>query len=353
MERAGRRAVLTSVIATFVLLILVYVGSRGFKDFDAALIGYAVATIFAFAALTYRYTIWISRPSTWRYFRAGWANFLSWRNLRRYTTLIPRAWWTDILAQTFIKKRSTTRWIMHLAIFWGVILSLAVTVPLTFGWIRFTLEPPDDYKPWFFGIPLFTFPIKAGVGFAIFHVLDFTAILLIIGVAIAVWRRVNDVGLLTTQRFGFDLIPLILLFAISVTGLALTASSMWWEGQFYWFIALTHQVVVVIWLLSLPFGKFFHIIERPATIGVTLYQTVSQDVAHYRAQPVESPGSCRRCGLNLPSPQFITDLQGVLGDLGQNYDLGEDRGSLQDYCPTCKRILRGQAYYTLMGKQFL
>lgn len=36
-------------------------------------------------------------------------------------------------------------------------------------------------------------------------------------------------GLRTTQRFGFDLAPLVLLFAIAVTGLALTASSLWWE----------------------------------------------------------------------------------------------------------------------------
>lgn len=52
--------------------------------------------------------------------------------------------------------------------------------------------------------------------------------------AIALWRRLTDVGLLTTQRFGFDLLPLVLLFAIATTGTALTASSLWWEGKFYW-----------------------------------------------------------------------------------------------------------------------
>jgi hypothetical protein len=43
----------------------------------------------------------------------------------------------------------------------------------------------------------------------------------------------------------------------------------------------------------------------------------------------------------------------VLEDLGQHYDLGGDRGVLQEYCPTCKRVLRGEAYYQLMGKRFL
>ncbi len=350
-------AIITSCIVTLVLLALIVVGSRGLRDFDSALIGYAVATVFTVAALTYRYTLWIRRPPTWRYFRAGWANFLSFRNFKHYTLLIPRAWWTDIFAQTFILKRSFWRWLMHMCIFWGVILSLCITVPLTFGWIRFTLLPPDHYLAWFFGFPLFQFSIEAGIGFATYHALDFTAALLIIGVVIALWRRIVDAGLLAIQRLGFDLVPLVLLVAIAVTGLALTASSAWWNGRFYWFISLTHQVTVVVWLLSIPFGKFFHIIQRPASIGVTLYQTVNQDIEHYgpheRKASSADAGTCKRCGEPLPSQQFIQDLKGVLGDLGQDYDLGGDLGTLQDYCPTCKRVLRGTAYYHVMGKRFL
>ena len=348
-----RWAAIVSAVVTVITLILIYVGSQGLETFDSALIGYAVATLFAIAALAYRYTLWLGRPPTWRYFRAGWREFLSWRNFRRYTFLIPKAWWTDIFAQTFIRKRSTTRWLMHLAIFWGVVLSCAVTIPLTFGWIRFTLVEPDRYKAWFFGFPIVTFPIEAGSGFAIFHILDFTSILLIAGLAIAIWRRVNDVGLLSTQRFGFDLMPLVLLFAIAVTGLALTASYDFWEGKFYWFLSLTHQVVVVLWLLSLPFGKFFHIIQRPASIGVTLYQQVNQDVEHYRPQTEHPKGTCARCGNEFPSAQFVTDLKGVLNDLGQDYTLNDDAGALQDYCPTCKRVMRGESYYAVLGKRFV
>lgn len=348
-----RKAAIAAAIGTIITLALIYIGSQGLATFDSALIGYAVATVFAIAALIYRYTLWLGRPPTERYFNAGWREFLSWKNFRRYTTLIPRAWWTDILAQTFIKKRSTTRWIMHLCIFWGVMLSLAVTVPLTFGWIRFTLVEPDHYKAWFFGFPIVTFPIEAGSGFAIFHILDFTSILLIIGIAIALWRRMNDLGLLATQRFGFDLLPLVLLLAIAVTGLALTASYDWWEGRFYWFLSLTHQVVVVLWLLSLPFGKFFHIIQRPASIGVTLYQQVSQDIEHYRPRPDVPKGTCARCGNVFPSAQFVTDLKGVLNDLGQDYSLGDGHNTMQDYCPTCKRVMRGEAYYASLGKRFV
>jgi hypothetical protein len=232
-----------------------------------------------------------------------------------------------------------------------VVLSCAITFPLTFGWIRFTYVEPADYLLWFFGLPVFQFPIEAGTGFALYHVLDWTAILLLVGLGIALWRRATDAGFLATQRFGFDLMPLVLLLAIAVTGLALTASSLWWEGRFYWFISLTHQVVVVAWLLSIPFGKFFHIVQRPATIGVTLYQAVNQDVEHYGAH--EQTGRCRRCGAELPSGQFVADLEATLDDLGQRYELGEGLGNLQEYCPTCKRVLRGQAYYQMMGKRFL
>jgi hypothetical protein len=359
-RRQQRISIMAAGVVALVTAVLIYLGSRQFRDFDAALIGYAVATLFAIAALTYRYTLWLGRPPTWRYFAAGWRAFLSWRNFRRYALLIPKAWWTDIFGQTFILRRSFLRWFAHEAIFWGVILSLLVTVPLTFGWIRFTLVPPDHYRAWFWGIPLLTFPIEAGVGFAVFHILDITAIILIVGLALMFWRRTVNAGLLLTQRFNFDLLPLILLLAIAVTGLALTASSAWWHGSFYWFIALVHQIVVVVWLLSLPFTKFFHIIQRPASIGVTLYQQVNQDVAHYGPAAATPPGerghapaACRRCGEPLPSARFVADLKGVLRDLGQDYDLGGSLGALQDYCPTCKRVLRGSAYYALMSDRFL
>jgi hypothetical protein len=105
------------------------------------------------------------------------------------------------------------------------------------------------------------------------------------------------------------------------------------------------------WLLSLPFGKFFHIIEQPASIGVTLYQTINQDVEPSQAQTPSA--HCRRCGASLPSRQFVADLTATLADLGQHYALHDEYGRLEDHCPTCKRVLRGQAYYQLLGRRFL
>ncbi len=139
-KQAGRlraRSIVAGIAAALVLVLLIALGSRGFHWFDATLIGYAVGTIFAAAAVTYKYTFWLARPPTGRYWRRSWQLFLSYANFRRYTALIPAAI-GDLFAQTFIRRRGLYRWITHQCIFWGVILSCLITFPLTFGWLRFT-----------------------------------------------------------------------------------------------------------------------------------------------------------------------------------------------------------------------
>ncbi len=64
----------------------------------------------------------------------------------------------------------------------------------------------------------------------------------------------------------------MLLFAISVTGLMLTASYTWMKGYAYDFLAILHAITVIMTLLWLPFGKFFHVFQRPAQLGVALLQ---------------------------------------------------------------------------------
>ena len=49
--------------------------------------------------------------------------------------------------------------------------------------------------------------------------------MVLIGVFVAMWRRGRDRGAMSVQQFSNDLLPLILLFAISVTGLFLTVST--------------------------------------------------------------------------------------------------------------------------------
>jgi hypothetical protein len=358
-------AISTGVIAALILVVLIVLGSRGFRWFDASLIGYAVGTIFATAAIAYKYSFWLMRPQTGRYFRRGWQLFFSVEHFLKYFTLIPVAIFNGLLAQTFIRKRSYYRWIMHLCIFWGVIGSLAITLPLTFGWLRFTQVSGGQYLIWVVGFPFFTFDPYSPFGYFIYHALVFAALLLLVGLIMAFHRRFHDVAPITMQRFGFDIVPLALLFAIVLTGVALTLDSTFFYGAYYWFISLTHEAVVVLWLISLPFGKFFHILERPATVGIELYRQVGDDSqAHH----------CPRCGQAFAAALFIGDLKRTLGDIGQNYAVTTERPNLpvagsrlaartpaqasaeqftwwQDFCPDCKRVMRGEANMTALGRE--
>src|SRR5436309_10232538 len=169
------RSILIGILAAIVLTLLIALGSRGFHWFDAALIGYAVATIFATAAVTYKYSFWIARPPTGRYWRRSWALFFSYENFRHYTLLIPKAI-GDLFAQQFIRKRGLYRWITHQCIFWGVLLSCAITFPLTFGWLRFTQTPTGLYQIWILGFPFFTTQVDSLLAFLLFHALDITAL---------------------------------------------------------------------------------------------------------------------------------------------------------------------------------
>ncbi len=55
--RSTGLATFIAILAAAVLILLIFIGSRGLRDFDSALIGYAVATLFTLVALTYRYTL--------------------------------------------------------------------------------------------------------------------------------------------------------------------------------------------------------------------------------------------------------------------------------------------------------
>jgi hypothetical protein len=120
----------------------------------------------------------------------------------------------------------------------------------------------------------------------------------------------------------------------------LTASSLWLEGYMYSFIALTHQALVIMTLFYLPFGKFFHIVQRPASVGVELYQSREREAEQ---------AACPRCGVEFVGQMWLDDLKEVVGQLGFDYRMQDGR-TLQDYCPRCKRIMRGLSYISASRK---
>ena len=58
------RALGWGVLFTAVLAVLIIFGSRNLAHFDAALVGYTFATLFATFGITYRYAMWLQRPPT-------------------------------------------------------------------------------------------------------------------------------------------------------------------------------------------------------------------------------------------------------------------------------------------------
>ena len=329
-----RRPTILGIIASAILTALVIIGSRRLEHFDSALFGYTIASIVALGAIVFRYALWLQRPATRAYWLRGWKLFRDRNKLFKNVTTAGEALGKNLVAQHFIFKRGFMRWLMHFLIMWGCILSAMITFPLAFGWVHFKLEGDLQYRAYLFGFPLQAMDGRSFVAWIQFHALDFTALMVITGCAIAIHRRLKDRGAIAYQSFLLDFTPHLLLIAISVSGLMLTVSSLWFEGYMYSFIALMHQATVIMTLFYLPFGKLFHVVQRPASIGVELYQQRSQEMEQ---------AACPRCGTQFMGQMWIDDLKSVVEKLGFDYKL--DNGyTLQDYCPRCKRIMLGLAY---------
>ena len=236
----------------------------------------------------------------------------------------------------FIFRRGRLRGLAHFFIMWGCVLAVAITFPLVFGWIHFETVPGDlDVVPHLhlrLRRPRPSRSIRSSA-FLIFHGLVWSAFLV---------DRRRDAGdapahAATTARRRCsasreDFLPLMLLFAISITGLLLTASYTWMKGYGYDFLALLHAITVIFTLLWLPFGKFFHIFQRPAQLGVELLQGRSRAGRDGRA--------ARRCGTEY-APR-APGRRSHRGRARARLSLRDDaagRGAehYQRICPSCRR----------------
>jgi hypothetical protein len=315
--------------ASLVLIVGIFVGSRGLRDFDPALVSYAGATVFSAFGLGYRYAMWLRRPPTRVYWFRGWQIFLNPKKLPANIGHLVSIFWNNIVLQRFIDRRSHVRWTAHWFLAWGCILAAAVTFPLSFGWVRFETarDSQEIYRAFMFGIPMGSFRLGTPIALLAFNVLDIAAVMVLIGIFFALWRRGRDHGEMSVQQFSNDLLPLILLFSICVTGLLLTASTHLMNGVYYIFLSQIHAVTVILTLLYLPFGKFFHIFQRPAQLGVDFYKQMG--AAGEQAQ-------CIRCGQEFGSRLHMEDLKSVEAALSIKFQLA-DGSHYQDVCPQCRR----------------
>jgi len=245
-NRLDRGAVGWGLVAVAVTALLAAAGSGGLRWFDAALVGYLVGTLFAAFGCAYRYRVWLRRPPTARLNRRGWeALRLPGARLRNLGRLVGLAG-TNLAAQTFIRRRSTRRWIAHLLVFWGCVLAAVITFPLVFGWLHFESDggDPARYRTYVANVPTIAFDARGIVAWLVFHGLDIAAVLVIAGVLLFLGRRARDPGAIAVERAN-DFLALAGLFAVSVTGLMLTASTLWMGGRFYTFLTTVHALTVI------------------------------------------------------------------------------------------------------------
>lgn len=337
MSREEIKAIAIGITFTLFTGIVIFIGSRNLTHFDAALVGYTFSVMFAVFGIAYRYSMWLQRPPTALYWRRGWQTFLNPKYLFHNFFFGSKKLVGDFALNQFIFHRNRLRGIAHWCIMWGCIIAIGITFPLVFGWIHFETLPDNMewYRTYVFGFPTFAFPIHSLPGFMIFHGLVWASVLVIIGVLIALTRRLKDHGAAAVQQFGEDFLPLILLFAVSTTGLMLTASYSWMKGYGYDFLAILHAITVIFTLLWLPFGKFFHIFQRPAQLGVSFYKEIGKK---------EGQAKCFKCGEEYASAVHVQDLMMVQKKLGYKYELNDEKvDHYQRICPACRRRLMAVA----------
>ncbi len=324
-----RHAMFWGFVSALLLMVAIYFGSRRFRDFDPALVSYAGATVFAAFGLGYRYSMWLRRPPTRMYWFRGWQLFLQPKHIAQNLFVLVRLFGKNFVAQRFIEKRSHARWIAHWFIAWGCLLAAAVTFPLSFGWVRFETAPHDQrvYYAFASGIHIFSFNLNSPFAPLIFNVLDIAAVMVLIGIGFAFYRRARDRGALAVQQFADDMLPLLLLFAVSITGLFLTASTHYFKGVHYPFLSQLHAATVIMTLVYLPFGKFFHIFQRPAQLGIEFYR---------RSGHAGADAICIRCNQPFATRLHMDDLKTVENELGIDFQL-PGGGHYQDVCPRCRR----------------
>lgn len=304
------------------LVILSFIGTRMFTHVDLNLYGYMVGTIVFIGGFFYRFIAWGERPPTKIFIKKGL------KLLFRRST--PKTSVEHLATHKFIWNRGLYRWTQHFLIGWGCILSCLVTFPLVFGWMYFTMSENGYYTVVGMGFDLMTVKADGIISFFFYNALNFSAVFVITGVCMAMYRRLKNMQARAEQSFIYDFLPLYLLLFISITGLALTFMNVFMVGVGQPAMSLIHQYSVVITLIYLPFGKLAHIPFRPLSVFAKNYRE------HYAEQ---APFQCKVCGDTYVSTEQTKDVVGVLAVNEIEFQT-QDGHHLAEMCLPCKRKYR-------------
>lgn len=321
-----------AALATALLLLAIYLGSDRFAALDPALLGYLGATVAAFTGGVWRASaFWRRRPSAF-YARALGAALAS--AVRRPSRLgeVLRSAGRDVVAQTFVARRSRVRWIAHLLLSLGTLASFAITVPLVFGWLHFAADGPAHYRAVAFGVPTARFAVAGPIGWLAFHGLALAGAAVLVGASIFLVRRVRLRGL-PGETSSFHVAPLVLLLVVAATGLALPATR--YAPRLFDAAAVAHEIAVIVLLVALPFSKLHHVLIRPLQIGARL---------------VRGPGAalvvCATCGAALAPAAQRAAVAALLARRGATF------AAHGDLCPACRRRRMARTQAALVGAAF-
>ncbi|SDZ01688.1 hypothetical protein SAMN05421736_10593 [Evansella caseinilytica] len=319
-----------SFIVVLTLFFSMWIATGRFTHVDYMLFGYIVASFIFFIGMTVRLTSWAMRPATHEVIRRSLQNMKTRKRQKRNGKAILKTLVDNIILQKYIFKRGIYRGIQHWLIAWGCIGSFAITFGLTFGWMHFKLVDATTYQLVLMGVPTIKMHPEGLFALLMFEGLNITASMLLIGVIMALARRIKNHDLQVTQRAEFDLLPLYLLLAMTVTGLMLTVSYKLLGGWMHPQLQLLHQVTTVLFLVYFPFGKLFHLPIRPMAAAVPM---------NYQEKQGVDSKSCLGCGELYSNDDQIADVQAILGK--QAFDFQTSDGhQLSDYCTACRRKIR-------------
>ncbi|MGP4081759.1 hypothetical protein ACTWQL_17775 [Pseudalkalibacillus sp. R45] len=304
------------------LFILSMIGTRMFTHIDLNLYGYMVGTLVFLGGFFYRFIAWGERPPTKIILKKGI------KLLRRKST--PKTSVEHLGTYKFIWNRGIYRWTQHLLIGWGCILSCFVTFPLVFGWMYFTMEENGLYTVVAMGVNIMSVDAEGIIAYLFYNALNITALMVITGVSMAIYRRLKNMQARAEQTFVYDFLPLYLLLFISITGLLLTFSNVFLHGFGQPTMSLIHQFSVIVTLIYLPFGKLAHIPFRPMSVFARNYRE------HYSEQSMEN---CKVCGTQFVSTEQTDDVIDVLRQNQINFEM-EEGFQLAELCLPCRRKYR-------------
>lgn len=328
-DRTFKHALLAASTTAVATTLLAVVGWTLF-EFDRALFVYAMALILSSTLTIYRFTIWVHRPPTLSLYQRAWTMFRNSPNrLVLAKSLLVRGF-SYFALNKFVWKRGLNRWGAHWPIMIGCVMAMAIVVPLIFGWVWFE-TPGDDlnsYKVMNFGVHLATIPVDGIEAFLAFHGLVWASIPVIVGCSVALWRRGKDRGDQAVQTIGNDVMPLVILLAIAMTGLLMTVSYSFLGGAFHSPLAMIHMAIVCGTLLWLPYSKLFHIPQRSLKLASMIYQHESA---------LKPRADCARCGEDFADQQHIDDLIEIQKTLGYRYEMNNVADHYQMICPRCRR----------------